>query len=131
MTSSAPKVLPLCQTTSGRSLTSHNVLSALGVHDIASPGLVERSGFTITSGSYRFWMRPWSIGVTPISGFRVSWVPPETKPAVSTPPLTGWPASVVPDDAAVDPLLLPPHAAATSGERPRAPRAAPRIKVPR
>ncbi len=117
MTSSAPNVLPLWKATSGRSLTSYSWRRCWAFHSSARPGLVDRSGLTSTSGSYRFWMRPWSIGVTPISGFSVSAVPPQTKPAVSTPPLTGWPASVVPDDAAVDPLLLPPQAAATAARR--------------
>ena len=48
-----------------------------------------RSAFESTSGSYRFWMRASSIGVTPRNGLSVSAVPPPTKPARSVPPFLG------------------------------------------
>ena len=61
----------------------------VGVPLEREPGLRERSAFTITSGSYRFWMRPSSIGVTPRNGFSVSAVPPPTNPTRSAPPRLG------------------------------------------
>src|SRR6476659_3371023 len=111
MTSSAPNDLPLCQVTSGRSLTSYSVASLLAFHSRARPGADVRSELTSTSESYRFWMRPWAIGVTPISGLSVSAVPAPTNPARNVPPGTGLPDA---DGAPPVPGLLepepPPHA---------------------
>src|SRR5689334_485470 len=116
MTSSAPNDLPLWKVTSGRSLIVHTVASALGCHSRARPGLRDRSELTSVSGSYRFWMQPSSIGVTPISGLTVSAVPPPTKPRLSWPPRLIAPAVVVGvEDEADEPL---PQAAATSGDNP-------------
>ena len=77
-------------------------------------------------------MRPWSIGVTPISGFSVSAVPPPTKPARSVPPGTGLPdadgAPPVPGLLELEPL---PQAAASSGDAASMTPAAPRSRPAR
>src|SRR5919201_1351122 len=117
MRSAAPNVLPLWNSTPGRSLTSYSVASLLAFHSNASPGPVVRSGLSTTSGSYRFCTRDSSIGVTPWYGLIVSAVPP---------PL-GFPADVV----AEPPEPEPPQAAARSGDIPTIAPAAPRRSVPR
>src|SRR5919198_501753 len=127
MRSSAPNVLPLWNSTPGRSLTSYSVASLLAFHSSASPGPVVRSGLSTTSGSYRFCTRDSSIGVTPWYGLIVSAVPPPTNPARRMPPRLGFPADVV----AEPPELEPPQAAARSGDIPTIAPAAPRSKVPR
>ena len=77
-------------------------------------------------------MRPWSIGVTPISGLSVSAVPAPTKPARSVPPGTGLPdAEGAPPVPALLELEPPPHAAARSGDAASMTPAAPRSRPAR